>query len=1038
MSTAFFKKRRIYGFISFGAGYWGQKSIGWAILGLDAYQHPKSIIRAGSRIFGDGRDPKSHASLAVGRREARLMRRRRDRFLQRRSKLMNKLIEHGFFPQDEQARRALANLNPYELRHKGLSQELTPNEFARAVFHLNQRRGFQSNRKSASKDENKGAMKEALLSVRQQLSDGQHPTVGAWLWHRVQCGEPPRARYREDKVPVEGGKTKTVKSYDLYIDRAMVKEEFEALWDKQVELRAGCDAGPFSPQAHAALFDAIFYQRPLRPVKPGRCTLLPDQERAPLALPSQQLFRIYQEVNNLRVLDDRLDVRPLTLQERDVLVDVLRKAEKGRASFSALAKKIKLPRGSTFNLEDDKRKDLKGDAARAAMIQTFGAQWDDLSLAEQDQLVSMLLADELKDEDVIAWLQQTHGLDGVTAERVLETNLPEGYGRLSKVAIDRILPELQQDVITYDKAVVAAGFDSHSATTGEIMDELPYYGKYMQARVAFGTGIEDDPDEQRYGKVANPTVHVALNQVRVVVNALIKRYGRPDQVVIEVANDLKKSAAERAEDQKRQADNQKRNQRIRNEIADLLGTEPDLVKRADVQKWILWEELSRDATARRCPYSGTQISARMLFDGSTEVDHILPFKETLDDSLNNKVVCMRLANRIKAKRTPWEARQAFEAQGWIYDDILQRVALMPNRHKRKRFAEDGYQQWLGEEGNDFLARALNDTRHAASLAREYLTLICPENDTWVVPGKLTGMLRGFLGLNDVLGLDGEKNRDDHRHHAVDACVIGITDRRTLWAFATANARADERGMDRLIDTFEPPWPTYKAHVARAVASIKVSHKPDHGYQGAMFTGSIYSSDGKIDQKKKRQSNNGKGEKPKEDKDPSALELIHARNDTVYMRERHGVVNGELKPYKGLFPQSNYCMVILNNNGMWCSHAISTFEAYQIAKHAKCQDEALKVINRHIQNLGDVVMVIRKGDYVWAKLKGHKSELYVAQQLAKNGDVVLVCPSEADADARDRKKEGGVRRLMSKSARMLQKTQARYATVSPIGDVRIHK
>ena len=485
----------------------GAKSIGWAILGLNADQHPKSIIRAGSRIFGDGRDPKSHASLAVGRREARLMRRRRDRFLQRRSKLMNKLIEHGFFPQDEQARWALVNLNPYELRHKGLSQELTPEEFARAVFHLNQRRGFQSNRKAAGKDEDKGAMKESLRNVRQQLTDGPHPTVGAWLWHRVQRGEPTRARYREDKAPVEGGKTKTVKSYDLYIDRAMVKEEFESLWAKQVELRAGRDAGPFSPQAHDALFDAIFYQRPLKPVKPGRCTLMPDQERAPLALPSQQLFRIYQEVNNLRVLDERLQGRPLTLQERNVLVDVL--GQRGKVTFSSLAKKIKLPTGSTFNLEDDKRKDLKGDATRAAMIQTFGVQWDDLSLADQDQLVSMLLADELKDEDVIAWLQQTHGLDDVTAERVLETNLPEGYGRLSKAAIDRILPELQQDVITYDKAAVAAGFDSHSAlshsaTTGEIMNALPYYGKYMQARVAFGTGIEDDPDEQRYGKVANP------------------------------------------------------------------------------------------------------------------------------------------------------------------------------------------------------------------------------------------------------------------------------------------------------------------------------------------------------------------------------------------------------------------------------------------------------------------------------------------------------------------------------------------------------
>ena len=133
-------------------------------------------------------------------------------------------------------------------------------------------------------------------------------------------------------------------------------------------------------------------------------------------------------------------------------------------------------------------------------------------------------------------------------------------------ALARIVPELQRDVVTYDKAVQASGFAHHSdlgfdfdhdsdevervgertiASTGEIkpvyaFKELPYYGRALQRHVAFA---KDKPrnDEERYGKIANPTVHIGLNQVRVVVNALIRRYGRPAEVVVELARDLKQS-----------------------------------------------------------------------------------------------------------------------------------------------------------------------------------------------------------------------------------------------------------------------------------------------------------------------------------------------------------------------------------------------------------------------------------------------------------------------------------------------------------------
>ena len=134
---------------------------------------PKAVFKAGARIFGTGlgagRNPKDGSSLAVTRRNARAMRRRRDRLLKRKARMTATLIEHGFFPKASSARKVLESLNPYALRAKGLDQALTPEEFARALFHINQRRGFKSNRKTDRAMDDKGAMKKAISTILQAM-----------------------------------------------------------------------------------------------------------------------------------------------------------------------------------------------------------------------------------------------------------------------------------------------------------------------------------------------------------------------------------------------------------------------------------------------------------------------------------------------------------------------------------------------------------------------------------------------------------------------------------------------------------------------------------------------------------------------------------------------------------------------------------------------------------------------------------------------------------------------------------------------------
>ena len=1020
----------------------GVTSLGWALLRLNGQGETTAIIKAGVRIFSDGRNPKDGSSLAVTRRSARAMRRRRDRLLKRKARMQTKLVEYHFFPARVDERKALEQLNPFELRAKGLTAALTPGEFARALFHINQRRGFKSNRKTDKKDNDSGALKKAIGQLRRDIEASASQTVGAYLWARHQQGQGVRARYRETPFTTEEGKRRIDKSYDLYIDRAMIEQEFDALWAAQAALNPAL----FHEAARADLKDTLLHQRPLRPVKPGRCTLLPEEARAPLALPSTQRFRIYQEVNHLRLLDEQLREVPLTREQRDKVVQLLEQPAKEKrtpheVTFTQIRAALQLSGSIKFNLEDGKRESLKGNATSASLSQSrhFGSIWFSWTFRQQDAIVRQLVTQESLGK-LIRRLIKYCGVDGPRAEAIANAGLPEGYGSLSRKALARIVPALRAEVATYDKAVKAAGFDHHSQLgfeydasevedwvqpqTGEIrpvFKQLPYYGKPLQRHVAFGSGKPEDSDEKRYGKIANPTVHIGLNQVRVVVNALIRRYGRPAEVVVELARDLKQSREQKQEAQKKQADNQRRNARIRERVAETLGISTERVRASDIQKWILWEELSFDVADRRCPYSGAQISAAMLLSEQVEIEHILPFSQTLDDSLNNRTVAMRQANRIKRNRTPWAARADFEAQGWSYEGILQRAERMPLR-KRYRFAHDGYERWLGED-KDFLARALNDTRYLSRVAAEYLRLVCPGSATRVIPGQMTAMLRAKFGLNDVLGLDGEKNRNDHRHHAVDACVIGVTDQGLLQRFAQANAQARDGGLTRLVESMPMPWDTYRAHVKRAVRHIWVSHKPDHGFEGAMMEETSYGirKDGTIKQRRKTDGSAGR----------EITNLIRIAEPA--QSSRHGVnAEGRPLPYKGYVGGSNYCIEITRNEqGKWEGDVISTFKAYGIMRAAGWAQLRNPMQGQNGQPL---VMRLVMGDSVRLEVDGREQTMRIVKINGNNGQIFMAPVHEANVDARNSDKQDAFA-YTSKYAGSMQKGKARQVTISPMGELR---
>lgn len=806
----------------------GTNSIGWWLYRLHDGR-PVETIDCGVRVYTDGRDPQSKESLAKDRRVARAARRRRDRYLRRRTSLMRKLAASGLMPTDPAEAKMLETLDPFQLRARGLDERLTLGELGRALFHLSQRRGFKSNRKAERGDNEGGKIREAAARLDQAMLTAGARTYGEFLHMRRAASpeRPPAVRTRlRTSSASDGSRPET--GYDFYPERRHLEAEFRKLWAAQARHHDRLDG-----TLRDALFETIFHQRPLKAPEIGRC-LYGDDRRLAKAHPLHQRRVLFETVNHLRICEAGQPDRPLGKEERDRLILALdgktaKSPGSANVSFVRLRKVLALQHGQSFSLERGNRAGIDCDAVRAVLThkERYGPGWAALDVEAQWELVERVSAVE-SDADhaaLVAWLQSAHGLNDDRARAVADAPLPQGHGRLGLEATKALLPVLEADVITYDKA--AAQVFGHHADfrTGEVLDELPYYGQILDRHVIPGTNDPNDGDVERYGRIANPTVHIGLNQLRRLINLIIRRHGLPERIVVELSRELKLSEAQKREVNKvirRNTDAAK----ARGEKLVELGLPDNGANRLILR---LWEEQGEDPLHRFCPYSGATISAAMLFGGEVEVDHILPYSRTLDDSVANRVLCRREANRDKRDRSPWEAWGG--TSRWATIEPL--IAKLP-ANKRWRFGPDAMARF--EDEHSFLARQLVDTQYLSRISREYLSRLYPEPGSapvYVVPGRMTEMLRRRWGLNFDLsvGEDGtgkEKNRSDHRHHAIDAAVVGATDQALMQRIQRAAGRREAHGLDDVIGDVEPPYEGFRAEVRAHLDAMVVSHRPDRG------------------------------------------------------------------------------------------------------------------------------------------------------------------------------------------------------------------
>lgn len=808
----------------------GTNSLGWAALEIKD-REPVSILDMGVRIFPDGREPAAEGRvgdpLNLARREARSTRKIRYRKDVRHKEVANILAQNGLIPAKNEDNKAFHRINPYEARYKAAHDLCTPEVLGRALLNISFHRGFKSNRKDADAKDSSKRLKE-IEQLRETLGK---QTLGEYLWEESKGKIAPKFRFRGDK--------------NIFPDRAMLEDEFHKIKEAQSQNTH------LNTEFWQAVKDAIFFQRPLKPQERGLCTYLYQQKepRAFKAQPSAERYRIWSEINNLKWIDSNLNMHELSDKQRNAIAQKLLTTASD-VKFSTLltlkeGKQKLFEDAQSFNLESEHRDKINAAPVLSKVNKIIS--FTGLSDEEQDDII-LLLIEEADENKLISQLTQK-GFTSDDIEQLLKIKLPSGVVSLSAKFIRAITPILIKEPITYDKAVPLAGKElgltlHHSQFyTGEVYDELPYYGAVLTASVVGASYNLSDPDEIRFGRIANPTVHVALNQLRRVVNALVARFGRPSEIVVEIARELKQTREARDNIMKIQKVNLETKKRCDAIMKDA-GCNPDNASGQDYKKFRLWEELGKDQVDRRCPFSGKQISQKMLFTGAVQIEHILPYKRTLDNSFNNLTLAIREANMFKGDKTPYEAfgndqAVAFSEEGksdWSWAAIKKRVSHLPLA-KQNRFSDDSMDDFMAGAGSEFLVRQATDNAYIARISKQYLSYLIDPNKVWTVKGALTEKIRGQWFLNNMLSDDGfnKKNRTDHRHHAIDAFVLGMTDRRFMQKVTALVNKND----GKLTSPLPPLDENLRIQLEDKLQNMIISYKPDHGLNGKFYNETAY-------------------------------------------------------------------------------------------------------------------------------------------------------------------------------------------------------
>ena len=778
----------------------GTNSVGWSVIELNFNQTTNryekvGIIDFNVRMFNKAEIPKTGAPLAEPRRQFRSTRRQLKRKSIRKQKIRQLLVTHDVISQQE-----LDNLYPlskgsidiWDIRVEGLDRYLNKIEWSRLLLHLAQRRGFKSNRKSDNQETEQGKILPIIQENKQLLCS--YRTVGE-MW------------MKDEKFATSDKRKNTNDNYLFNVSREDLKREIQLLFQQQRQFGSLYA----SEQTEKEYLDIWEHQLPFASghdilKKVGYCSLEPKERRIPKATYTFQYFTVIDKLNNLRLGSH---FEPLTKEQRDILLqkimertDFINKKTIPSIRYSDIRKWLTLddsiqfkgliyePDEKTQKIEKKEFVNLKPYYEIKKVILLHSEKTGETYTNMDLDTIGYALTVYKTDKDIRAYLRNPHNLsqkvfDDTLIDELLNLSYTK-FGHLSIKALRRLLPYLEEG-LSYAEAVNKVGYDTTNLKGKKKERLLPQ--------------IPDD--------ITNPVVKRSLTQARKVVNAIIRKYGSPLSVHIELARELSKNASERKKLSKAQTKNYERNQGaiailVENGILNPTGY--------DIVRYKLWKEQNE-----RCIYSLRKIPAEQFFAelrrerGSTpllDVDHILPYSQSFLDGYDNKVLVFSDENRKKGDRIPFDYLQE-NPKKWL--DFEAYVQSNEKLSKKKR----GYlvkKVYTARESDDVKERHLNDTRYATRFLKNFIEQFLVFKETQISMKKRVQTLNGRITSHFRSRWGFEKIREDtYLHHAVDAVVVACTDQHMVNK-VTDYYKSKEQSLKPNAPYFPWPWEGFRDEV----------------------------------------------------------------------------------------------------------------------------------------------------------------------------------------------------------------------------------
>ena len=771
----------------------GITSIGWGVVETGNSKSQNKIIDSGVRIFNRAENPKTGESLAKPRRENRLLRRRLHRRQKRLSLIKDLCVNYDLIKSEDIEKVFVlrnSDIDIWDLRRKALYEKLNDKELVRVLVHIVKNRGFNLQSRD-NENSDTGKLKSAIKRQIDILEKENFQTYGEMI---------------SIKFPLGIARRNKLGNYDKCASREIIEKELSLIIERQNKfgnLKLDKNFEEKIIQIFNWQKDALSEEELKKMV--GKCLFEKEELRIPKNCYSAEVFKALQTLNNLKYINEEgLELRIDNVQINKIM------------SLAHSIKSVKLNRikKELFNNIDIEIRGLnsKNENPDVISLKNFFEIKKIFEKAGSVEVFDQILKDGLLD-DIMYVLTYNKEIDTAILKlrKLLENSSDEIINELVQInsskflhlslkAIKKIIPEMMNG-LNYSEACEKLGYNiSLNIKKHEKTLKLPPFSE----------------------ELTNPLVKRAIAEFRKVINALYIKYGPVHQINIEFARDVNKSFEDRQKDEKEMLKNQKENQHAKEQCIEygLKGNGTNILKLR------LYKE--QDG---KCIYSGKSLDIRRLDEiGYAEIDHIIPYSRSLDDSFNNKVLCIGSENQKKSGKTPYEY---FEDNDRKWNEFC-RIVDSNNNFSRRKKQNLKKKDYNARSEMDFKERNLNDTRYISRLVKEYCEkyLMFEEsavkNKVQVRNGKLTSALRKYWGINSM------KDRNNHYHHAIDAIVVAFATQDMVKEFSDTYGKIEDSRRFK----FRTPTENFREEISESINKIFVSKAPRRKIKGAAHADTI--------------------------------------------------------------------------------------------------------------------------------------------------------------------------------------------------------